>query len=149
MPTIEADRPIVLVTAVVLLDRNDRNDRILISRRPQNKPMAGLWEFPGGKLNSGENDAACLQRELQEELGIQASIGAELYRTCHTYSTGSSVALTFFHIPAFQGQLVNHVFETLVWVKPAQLPQYDFLEGNVGFVTRLAQGHWKSLFSRQ
>ena len=107
------------------------------------------WEFPGGKLKNGENDAACLRRELQEELGIRASIGGELYRTSHTYPTGRSVALTFFHVPAFQGKLVNHVFETLVWVKPPQLLQYDFLEGNVEFVALLAQGRWNSLFSTQ
>ena len=136
---------IIRVSAGILT----RPSQLLICQRRADDLHALKWEFPGGKLNSGENDAACLQRELQEELGIQASIGAELYRTCHTYSTGSSVALTFFHIPAFQGQLVNHVFETLVWVKPAQLRHYDFLEGNVELVTLLARGHWNSLFSLQ
>ena len=125
----------------------ERGGRVLICRRRADQDHPGKWEFPGGKLNNGENDAACLRRELQEELGIQASIGAELYHTAHTYTTGRSVALTFFHVPTFQGQLVNHVFETLVWVEPAQLRQYDFLEGNVEFVTSLAQGHWNSLFS--
>jgi len=124
-----------------------RPSQLLICQRRAGDLHALKWEFPGGKLNNGENDAACLRRELQEELGIQASIGAELYHTAHTYPTGRSVALTFFHVPTFQGQLVNHVFETLVWVEPAQLRQYDFLEGNVEFVTSLAQGHWNSLFS--
>ena len=136
---------IVRVSAGILT----RPSELLICQRRADDLHPFKWEFPGGKLNSGENYAACLQRELKEELGIQASIGAELYRTSHTYSTDRSVALTFFHVLAFQGQLVNHVFETFLWVKPSQLPQYDFLEGNVGFVTRLAQGHWKSLFSRQ
>ena len=134
---------IIRVSAGILT----RPSQLLICQRRADDLHALKWEFPGGKLTNGENDAACLQRELQEELGIQASIGAELYRTCHTYSTGSSVALTFFHIPAFQGQLVNHVFETLVWVKPAQLRHYDFLEGNMELVTLLARGHWNSLFS--
>ncbi len=136
---------IVRVSAGILT----RPSQLLICQRRADDLHALKWEFPGGKLNYGETDAVCLQRELQEELGIQASIGTELYRTSHTYSTVRRVALTFFHVLAFQGQLVNHVFETFVWVKPAQLPQYDFLEGNVGFVTRLAQGHWDSLFSTQ
>ncbi len=136
---------IIRVSAGILT----RHSQLLICQRRAGDLHALKWEFPGGKLNNGENDAACLRRELQEELGIQASIGTELYRASHTYPTGRSVALTFFHVPAFQGQLVNHVFKTLVWVEPAQLRQYDFLEGNVEFVTSLAQGHWNSLFSMQ
>ncbi len=136
---------IIRVSAGILT----RPSQLLICQRRAGDLHALKWEFPGGKLNNGENDAACLRRELQEELGIQASIGTELYRASHTYLTGRSVALTFFHVPAFQGQLVNHVFKTLVWVEPAQLRQYDFLEGNVEFVTSLAQGHWNSLFSMQ
>ncbi len=110
---------IIRVSAGILT----RSSRLLICQRRAGDLHALKWEFPGGKLNSGENDAACLYRELQEELGIRASIGTELYRTAHSYPTGRSVALTFFHVPTYQGQLVNHVFETLVWVKPAQLRQ--------------------------
>ena len=136
---------IIRVSAGILT----RPSQLLICQRRADGLHALKWEFPGGKLNKGENDAACLRRELHEELGIQASIGAELYRTSHTYPTGRSVALTFFHVPAFQGKLVNHVFETLVWVKPTQLRQYDFLEGNVEFVASLSQGRWSPLFSTQ
>ena len=136
---------IIRVSAGILT----RPSQLLICQRRAGDLHALKWEFPGGKLNNGENDAACLRRELQEELGIQASIGDELYHTSHTYPTGRSVALIFFHVPAFQGQLINHVFETFIWVKPAQLRQYDFLEGNVEFVASLAQGHWNSLFSMQ
>lgn len=136
---------IIRVSAGILT----RPSQLLICQRRAGDVHALKWEFPGGKLENGENEAACLRRELQEELGIQASISTELYRASHTYLTGRSVALTFFHVPAFQGQLVNRVFKTLVWVEPAQLRQYDFLEGNVEFVTSLAQGHWNSLFSMQ
>ncbi len=136
---------IIRVSAGILT----RPSQLLICQRRAGDVHALKWEFPGGKLENGENEAACLRRELQEELGIQASISTELYRASHTYLTGRSVALTFFHIAAFQGQLVNRVFETLVWVKPAQLRQYDFLEGNAELVTLLARGHWNSLFSMQ
>ena len=67
MPTTEADRPIVLVTAVALVDRDGR---VLIARRPEGKAMAGLWEFPGGKVDDGETPETALIRELNEELGI-------------------------------------------------------------------------------
>ncbi len=61
------DKPIVLVAAVALVDIDGR---VLIARRPEGKAMAGLWEFPGGKLHQGETPEAALIRELQEELGI-------------------------------------------------------------------------------
>ena len=82
---------IIRVSAGILT----RPSQLLICQRRAGDLHALKWEFPGGKLNNGENDAACLRRELQEELGIQASIGAELYHTSHTYPTGRSVALTF------------------------------------------------------
>ena len=61
------DRPIVLVSAVALLDADNR---VLLAQRPEGKSMAGLWEFPGGKIDPGETPEAALIRELDEELGI-------------------------------------------------------------------------------
>src|SRR3954451_18549567 len=66
----EAAKPIVLVTAVALIDADKR---VLLAQRPEGKPMAGLWEFPGGKVEPGERPAATLIRELHEELGITVS----------------------------------------------------------------------------
>ena len=97
-------------------------------------------------MKAEEDDETGLQRELREELGIQATIGQELYRTSHSYPNGRSVALTFFHVPTYQGMLANNVFEAIAWVEPAQLLQYDFLEGDVAFVTHLAQGGWAHIF---
>src|SRR5437868_11376761 len=66
----EATKPIVLVTAVALIDADGR---VLLARRPSNKPMAGLWEFPGGKVHDGETPEAALIRELREELAIDVT----------------------------------------------------------------------------
>ena len=79
--------------------------------------------------------------------GYGPPLGEALHRTSHAYPNGRSVALTFFHIPAYQGALANNVFETLAWVEPTQLLDYDFLEGNIAFVTALAQGRWSRIFS--
>ncbi len=125
-----------------------RGPLLLICQRRVRDPHPGKWEFPGGKVQDREDDAACLHRELHEELGIDATIGAVLYRTTHTYPQGRTVTLTFFHVPAYRGEIVNLQFQQLAWVEPARLLAYDFLEGDRGFVAALARGDWARLFSR-
>ena len=139
-----AIRPVRVAAGLVT-----RSGRLLICQRRRDALHALKWEFPGGKVKTGEDEAACLLRELAEELGIQATLGEALHRTGHSYPNGRRVALTFFHIPAYQGTLANNVFETLAWVEPTQLLDYDFLEGNIVFVTNLAQGRWGHIFSGQ
>ena len=124
-----------------------RSSRLFICQRRANDQHASKWEFPGGKVENGEDAIACLQRELEEELGIQASVGEVLHQTVHPYPNGPSVALTFFHVPSYQGTLINKIFETVAWVKPSELLHYDFLEGDVAFVTQLAHGQWSHIFS--
>ena len=104
------------------------------------------WEFPGGKAEVGEDDATCLQRELQEELGVEAMIGEVVLHKSHIYPTGRSVALTFFHVPSYSGALINRIFESVAWVEPHQLLSYDFLEGDRDFIEALARGEWGHLF---
>ena len=79
-----------------------RSGRLLICQRRSDALHALKWEFPGGKVKNGEDEAACLLRELEEELGIRATLGEELYRTSHAYPNGRRVALTLFHIPAYR-----------------------------------------------
>ena len=121
--------------------------RLLICQRRDQDPHPLKWEFPGGKAQEGEDEADCLQRELREELGIEATIGAELHRATHTYPNGRTVALSFLHVPAYGGEIKNTQFQTLAWVEPAQLPAYDFLEGDLAFVAALARGEWANIFS--
>ena len=124
-----------------------QTSRLLICQRRADDMHALKWEFPGGKVEDGEDEATCLQRELSEELGIQAILGDEIHRSAHTYPNGRSVALTFFHVPSYQGTLGNNIFKSVAWVEPAQLLGYDFLEGDIAFVTRLARGQWNHIFS--
>lgn len=123
-----------------------RDGRLLICQRKAGKPHCLKWEFPGGKAEEGEDDAGCLRRELHEELNITATIGEVILQKSHHYPTGRSVALTFFHVPAYSGELQNVVFEAIAWVVPQQLPNYDFLEGDRDFIEALARGEWLQLF---
>ena len=126
-----------------------RGQRLLICQRRAQDPHPLKWEFPGGKAQDDEDDAACLQRELREELAIEATIGVELYRALHTYPNSRTVALTFFHIPTYSEEMRNTQFHALAWVEPAQLPAYDFLEGDLAFITALARGEWAAIFSEK
>jgi 8-oxo-dGTP diphosphatase len=121
--------------------------RLLICQRRAEDSHPLKWEFPGGKAHDGEDAAACLQRELQEELNIEATIGIELHHTTHTYPNGRTVVLSFFQVPTYRGEITNTQFQTLMWVEPGQLTAYDFLEGDLAFVTALAHGHWAYIFS--
>jgi 8-oxo-dGTP diphosphatase len=125
-----------------------RGSQILICQRKADAQHGLKWEFPGGKAKAGEDAAACLQRELQEELGVQATIGAPMLRKQHTYPNGLRVALTFFHVPSYTGVVRNRVFEALAWVEPQRLPSYDFLAGDRDFITALAGGAWQRLFAQ-
>jgi len=136
---------VIRVSAGVLT----RGRRLLICQRRAQDPHPLKWEFPGGKAQDGEGEAACLQRELREELAIEATIGTELHRALHTYPNGLTVALTFFHIPMYSGEIWNTQFHAFTWVEPTQLPAYDFLEGDLAFVTALARGEWADIFSEK
>lgn len=134
--------PILRVSAGVLT----RGRHLLICQRRVHDPHPLQWEFPGGKAYEGEDSATCLQRELREELAIEATIGAELHQAMHTYANGRTVALTFLHVPTYTGEMRNLQFQTVTWVEPASLLAYDFLEGDVPFISALARGEWSHLF---
>jgi 8-oxo-dGTP diphosphatase len=134
---------VIRVSAGVLT----RGRQLLICQRRAIDPHALKWEFPGGKVEEGEDEAACLQRELREELAIDATIGTELHRAVHTYTNGRTVALSFFHVPTYSGEMRNLQFHTVAWVEPSQLPAYDFLDGDLAFVAALAGGAWSFIFS--
>ena len=135
--------PTIRVSAGVLT----RGSHVLICQRRPQDLHPGKWEFPGGKVQDGEDGAVCLWRELQEELCINATIGPEIHNTSHTYPNGRTIILSFFHVPAFKGDIVNTQFQALAWVKFVDLPTFDFREGDVDFVTTLASGKWAYLFS--
>ena len=132
-------KPVIRVVAAVI----HRDGKILIGQRRRTDSHALKWEFPGGKVERGEQPQAALQRELEEELGIQARIGPEIGRHLHEYPRRASIQLTFFSVNQFGGEPQSLAFENIVWELPERLPAYDFLEGDVDFVQRLAAGALK------
>jgi len=102
--------------------------------------MASLWEFPGGKIEAGESPEQALARELSEELGIQASIGAPVTRIRHNYRHGGAVDLQFFAVHSFTGDIVNHIFQDVRWTPLRTLPDYDFLAADRDLIRDLAAG---------
>jgi 8-oxo-dGTP diphosphatase len=117
-----------------------RDGEVLIGQRRANQPMALLWEFPGGKIEPGESPQQALARELGEELGIEATIGPQLIRIRHNYRHGGAVDLKFFTVREFTGEIQNHIYEQIKWVKLADLPTYDFLAADRGLIRDLAAG---------
>jgi 8-oxo-dGTP diphosphatase len=116
-----------------------RGGRILICRRSAGRAHALKWEFPGGKVEAGESPPQALCRELEEELAIQAQIGDEVERYQFRYPGKSAILLIFYAVAGFSGEPRNCVFEEIRWVAPGELQQFDFLEGDVEFVKRLAK----------
>jgi 8-oxo-dGTP diphosphatase len=114
--------------------------KILVCQRTRHQTMPLKWEFPGGKVEEGEQARAALERELAEELGIHATIAEEAARIRHQYKSGSSVELRFFVVRHYRGKLENRIFRDMQWAKPADLPSYDFLEADLKLVADLASG---------
>lgn len=114
--------------------------KILVCQRTRHQTMPLKWEFPGGKIEAGEQARAALERELEEELGIHATIEEELARIRHEYKSGSSVELRFFVVRKYKGQLENRIFRDMQWARPGDLPKFDFLEADLKLVSDLATG---------
>ena len=102
--------------------------------------MALLWEFPGGKIEAGETPEHALARELDEDLGIQATIGARVTHIRHNYRHGGAVDLLFFAVHEFSGELKNRIFQQFRWVRLEDLPGYEFLAADRGLIRDLAAG---------
>ena len=114
--------PLVLVAAVALVDVDGR---VLLARRPEGKEMAGLWEFPGGKLHPGETPEAALIRELREELAIDTrqSCLAPIGFASHPYET-FHLLMPLFVCRTWTGQMRAVEGQELAWVRPARLGDY-------------------------
>jgi len=117
-----------------------RADEILICQRTKHQPMPLKWEFPGGKIEPGEQPRDALRRELLEELGIDPVIGDEVSRIRHNYKNGGAVELRFYVVHDFQGELDNRIFRDIRWVHRGTLPEFDFLDADKELVRDLADG---------
>jgi len=115
-------KPLVLVAAVALIDAEKR---VLIAQRPEGKPMAGLWEFPGGKVEADETPEDALCREIKEELDV------ELCRTCLAPFNFASHAYEHFHLlmplyvcRTWEGEIAPREGQTITWVRALHLSRY-------------------------
>lgn len=114
--------PTVLVVAVALIDIDGR---VLIAKRPAGKQLAGMWEFPGGKVEPGERPEAALIRELREELGIEVneSCLAPFVFASHAYDS-FHLLMPLYLCRRWSGTVVAREHEALAWVKPNKLSDY-------------------------
>ncbi|WP_299413777.1 8-oxo-dGTP diphosphatase MutT [uncultured Sulfitobacter sp.] len=125
----------VLVSAVALIDTDGR---VLLAQRPEGKSMAGLWEFPGGKVEVGETPEAALIRELQEELGIDtwASCLAPLTFASHSYED-FHLMMPLFACRKWEGTPRAREGQTLKWVAPAKMRDYPMPEADIPLIAVL------------
>jgi len=122
MPTEPPPKPMLLVAAAALVDADGR---VLICQRPEGKQLAGLWEFPGGKVEAGETPEACLIRELQEELGIEVTHAclAPFVFASHEYET-FHLLMPLYLVRRWTGQVTAREHKALAWVRPSKLGDY-------------------------
>jgi len=116
-------------------------DRLLVCQRNARGSFALKWEFPGGKLEPGEEYEGALRRELKEELGIEAGRLSEIFRHQHLYPKIATVNLRFFRVDDYSGKLKNLVFQQIKWVLIKELAQIDFLDGDLPIVQRLVSSY--------
>ncbi|MEM1362303.1 MAG: (deoxy)nucleoside triphosphate pyrophosphohydrolase [Pseudomonadota bacterium] len=128
---------LVLVAAVALVDIDGR---VLLSQRPEGKSMAGLWEFPGGKVEAGETPEAALIREMQEELGIDSwqSCLAPLSFASHGYEE-FHLLMPLFVCRKWEGIPQPKEGQTLAWVKPSQFGHYPMPPADVPLIPILRE----------
>ncbi|MDF1748227.1 MAG: 8-oxo-dGTP diphosphatase MutT [Alphaproteobacteria bacterium] len=125
----------LLVVAVALLDKDGR---ILLSKRPEGKKLAGLWEFPGGKVDPGETPERALIRELQEELGIdtRASCLAPIGFASHAYEE-FHLLMPLYVCRVWQGTPQGREGQELAWVRPQRLGDYPMPPADIPLIAQL------------
>ena len=128
-------RPVVLVAAVAM---SDPDGRVLLARRPEGKSMAGLWEFPGGKVEAGETPEAALDRELREELGVEICVPclAPLSFASHAYDD-FHLLMPLYSLRKWDGIARPREGQELAWVRPERLRDYAMPPADAPLVAAL------------
>jgi 8-oxo-dGTP diphosphatase len=127
-------RPHLVVTAAVV----ERDGRLLVTRRRRGTHLEGLWEFPGGKCDPGETLAACLRREISEELDAIAEVGDEIYTVTHEYP--ERVVELHFLACALDGEPRPALGQELQWVAREDLRPEEFPAADAELIERLRRG---------
>jgi|TARA_B100001105_G_scaffold251193_1_gene240567 8-oxo-dGTP diphosphatase len=123
------------VAAGILIDKNNR---VLITQRIEGKLLKGFWEFPGGKLNIGENPEIALKRELEEELGISVISYEPFMQLEHCYYN-QAVNIDFFLVHKWLGSIVGLDGQNIQWVKISRLPKKKLLEADIPIIKALQE----------
>jgi mutator protein MutT len=131
-PAAAARPPLIEVAAGLIF----RDGRLLLAQRPAGRHLAGLWEFPGGKREPGEGYAACLERELREELGVQVAVGTCVFEQTHAHPE-RTVRLRFFRCRLVSGEPAGLDGQALAWVARDDLARYRFPPADADLVARL------------
>jgi len=126
-------KPIEVVAGLIA-----ENGKILICQRSAGGKFPLKWEFPGGKVESGEEAGEALRRELREELAIEVAESKELARYVHRYPAMPPVELRFYRIIRYEGKVRNQIFQQVIWAEWRRLGEFDFLEGDLPFIEKLA-----------
>jgi mutator protein MutT len=135
-PVPHLSRPGVTVAAAVI----EKDGKVLIGQRKAEQWHPHKWEFPGGKVEASETPREALARELWEELGIKATIDEEITRYEYQYPGRPPIHLIFYRVSDYEGDPIGRVFERILWEDPRRFPEYDFLDGDIDFIRRMAKG---------
>lgn len=127
----------MIVEVVAAIIRKD--GKMLITQRPDDVHLARLWEFPGGKVETGESLGSALRREIREELGLDIAVGDEFYSVEHEYP-GKTVRLHFFNCVIEEGKPEALGVADLRWVLPAELVHYEFPPADAKLIETLSTG---------
>ena len=134
-PEAPTSKPVVLVVAAALIDADNR---VLLAQRPAGKAMAGLWEFPGGKVDSGEVPEFALMRELGEELGIETrpTCFSPVSFASHTYDS-FHLLMPLYACRFWSGEPEAREHEALAWVRPEDMGAYDMPAADIPLIAAL------------
>ncbi len=128
--------PIAVVAGLIY-----QGKRLLVCQRKAGGPFGLKWEFPGGKVEAGEQSFAALCRELREELNIEVESAREVFRNTHRYGAPPvEIELTFFLVESYRGAATNRVFNEIRWAEFEELRTLDFLDGDLPLIDRLLNG---------